>query len=314
MADVIKVATRDAYGKALVELGEKNPNVVVLDADLAAATKTGGFKKAFPDRFFDTGIAESNMMGVAAGLATTGYTVFASSFAMFSAGRAFEQVRNTIGYPHLNVKIGATHAGISVGEDGASHQCCEDIALMRSIPGMVIINPADDIEARAAVLAAAEMDGPVYMRFGRLAVPRIFDEDYKFEIGKAVTLKEGTDVTIIATGLMVKEAIEAAEILESEGVSVELINMHTIKPLDKDAVVAAAKKTGCIVTAEEHNIIGGLGDAVCDAVCGECPVPVVKVGVEDTFGKSGPAVDLLHCFGLDANNIVEKAKIAISKK
>ena len=314
MADVIKVATRDAYGKALVELGEKNPNVVVLDADLAAATKTGGFKKAFPDRFFDTGIAESNMMGVAAGLATTGYTVFASSFAMFSAGRAFEQVRNTIGYPHLNVKIGATHAGISVGEDGASHQCCEDIALMRSIPGMVIINPADDIEARAAVLAAAEMDGPVYMRFGRLAVPRIFDVDYKFEIGKAVTLKEGTDVTIIATGLMVKEAIEAAEILEAEGVSVELINMHTIKPLDKDAVVAAAKKTGCIVTAEEHNVIGGLGDAVCDAVCGECPVPVVKVGVEDTFGKSGPAVDLLHVFGLDAKNIVEKAKIAISKK
>ena len=314
MADVIKVATRDAYGKALVELGEKNPNVVVLDADLAAATKTGGFKKAFPDRFLDTGIAESNMMGVAAGLATTGYTVFASSFAMFSAGRAFEQVRNTIGYPHLNVKIGATHAGISVGEDGASHQCCEDIALMRSIPGMVIINPADDVEARAAVLAAAEMDGPVYMRFGRLAVPRIFDEDYKFEIGKAVTLKEGTDVTIIATGLMVKEAIEAAEALEAEGVSVELINMHTIKPLDKEAVVAAAKKTGCIVTAEEHNVIGGLGDAVCDAVCEEYPVPVVKVGVEDTFGKSGPALDLLPLFGLDAKNIVEKAKIAISKK
>ena len=314
MADVIKVATRDAYGKALVELGEKNPNVVVLDADLAAATKTGGFKKAFPDRFFDTGIAESNMMGVAAGLATTGYTVFASSFAMFSAGRAFEQVRNTIGYPHLNVKIGATHAGISVGEDGASHQCCEDIALMRSIPGMVIINPADDVEARAAVLAAAEMDGPVYMRFGRLAVPRIFDENYKFEIGKAVTLKEGTDVTIIATGLMVNEAIQAAEALEAEGISVELINMHTIKPLDKEAVVAAAKKTGCIVTAEEHNVIGGLGDAVCDAVCAEYPVPVVKVGVEDTFGKSGPAVELLHCFGLDAKNIVEKAKIAISKK
>ena len=314
MADVIKVATRDAYGKALVELGEKNPNVVVLDADLAAATKTGGFKKAFPDRFFDTGIAESNMMGVAAGLATTGYTVFASSFAMFSAGRAFEQVRNTIGYPHLNVKIGATHAGISVGEDGASHQCCEDIALMRSIPGMVIINPADDVEARAAVLAAAEMDGPVYMRFGRLAVPRIFDENYKFEIGKAVTLKEGTDVTIIATGLMVNEAIQAAEALEAEGISVELINMHTIKPLDKETVVAAAKKTGCIVTAEEHNVIGGLGDAVCDAVCAEYPVPVVKVGVEDTFGKSGPAVDLLHIFGLDAANIVSKAKLAISKK
>ena len=314
MADIIKVATRDAYGKALVELGEKNPNVLVLDADLAAATKTGAFKKAFPERFFDTGIAESNMMGVAAGLATTGYTVFASSFAMFSAGRAFEQVRNTIGYPHLNVKIGATHAGISVGEDGASHQCCEDIALMRSIPGMVIINPADDIEARAAVLAAAELDGPVYMRFGRLAVPRIFDEDYKFEIGKAVTLKEGTDVTIIATGLMVNEAIEAAKKLEAEGISVELINMHTIKPLDKAAVVAAAKKTGCIVTAEEHNVIGGLGDAVCDAVCAEFPVPVVKVGVEDTFGKSGPAVDLLHIFGLDAANIVSKAKLAISKK
>ena len=314
MADVIKVATRDGYGNALVELGQSNPNVIVLDADLAAATKTGGFKKAFPDRFFDTGIAESNMMGVAAGLATTGYTVFASSFAMFSAGRAFEQVRNTIAYPHLNVKIGATHAGISVGEDGASHQCCEDIALMRSIPGMVIINPADDIEARAAVFAAAEHNGPVYMRFGRLAVPRIFDENYKFEIGKAVTLKEGTDVTIIATGLMVNEAIEASKELEAEGISVELINMHTIKPLDTAAVVAAAKKTGCIVTAEEHNVIGGLGDAVCDAVCNEYPVPVVKVGVEDTFGKSGPAVELLHIFGLDAKNIAEKAKLAISKK
>ncbi len=314
MADVIKTATRDAYGKALVELGEKNPNVLVLDADLAAATKTGAFKKAFPERFFDTGIAEGNMMGVAAGLATTGYTVFASSFAMFSAGRAFEQVRNTIAYPHLNVKIGATHAGISVGEDGASHQCCEDIALMRSIPGMVIINPADDIEARAAVLAAAEHNGPVYMRFGRLAVPRIFDEDYKFEIGKAVTLKEGSDVTIIATGLLVNEAIEAVKVLEAEGISVELINMHTIKPLDKEAVIKAAKKTGCIVTAEEHNIIGGLGDAVCDAVCEEFPVPVVKLGVEDTFGKSGPAVELLHIFGLDADNIVKKAKLAISKK
>ena len=314
MADVIKTATRDAYGSALVELGEKNPNVLVLDADLAAATKTGAFKKAFPERFFDTGIAESNMMGVAAGLATTGYTVFASSFAMFSAGRAFEQVRNTIAYPHLNVKIGATHAGISVGEDGASHQCCEDIALMRSIPGMVILNPADDIEAKAAVFAAAEHDGPVYMRFGRLAVPRIFDKDYKFEIGKAVTLKEGSDVTIIATGLMVNEAIEAAKTLEAEGISVELINMHTIKPLDKEAVIKAAKKTGCIVTAEEHNVIGGLGDAVCDVVCEEYPVPVVKLGVEDTFGKSGPAVELLHIFGLDAENIVNKAKIAISKK
>ena len=314
MAEVIKTATRDAYGKALVELGEKNKNVVVLDADLAAATKTGAFKKAFPERFFDTGIAESNMMSLAGGLATTGFTVFASTFAMFAAGRAFEQVRNTIGYPHLNVKIGATHAGISVGEDGASHQCCEDIALMRSIPGMVIINPADDIEARAAVFAAAEHDGPVYMRFGRLAVPRVFDENYKFEIGKAVTLKEGTDVTIIATGLMVNEAIEAAKTLEAEGVSVELINMHTIKPLDKEAVIKAAKKTGCIVTVEEHNIIGGLGSAVAEAVAEECPVPVIRVGVNDEFGKSGPAVELLHLYGLDAENIVAKAKIAISKK
>lgn len=314
MADIIKTATRDAYGKALVELGEKDKRVIVLDADLAAATKTGAFKKAFPERFFDTGIAESNMMGIAAGLATTGYTVFASSFAMFAAGRAFEQVRNTIGYPHLNVKIGATHAGISVGEDGASHQCCEDIALMRTIPGMVIINPADDIEARAAVLAAAKYEGPVYMRFGRLAVPRIFDENYKFEIGKAVTLKEGTDVTVIATGLLVAEAVEAAKILESEGISVNLINMATIKPLDKEAVIAAAKKTGCIVTAEEHNIIGGLGSAVSEAVCEEYPVPVVKLGVEDTFGKSGPAVELLHLFGLDAEHIVEKAKLALSLK
>lgn len=314
MADIIKTATRDAYGKALVELGEKDEKVIVLDADLAAATKTGAFKKAFPERFFDTGIAESNMMGIAAGLATTGYTVFASSFAMFAAGRAFEQVRNTIGYPHLNVKIGATHAGISVGEDGASHQCCEDIALMRTIPGMVIINPADDIEARAAVLAAAKYEGPVYMRFGRLAVPRIFDENYKFEIGKAVTLKEGTDVTVIATGLLVAEAVEAAKILETEGISVNLINMATIKPLDKEAVIAAAKKTGCIVTAEEHNIIGGLGSAVSEAVCEEYPVPVVKLGVEDTFGKSGPAVELLHLFGLDAEHIVEKAKLALSLK
>ena len=314
MADIIKTATRDAYGKALVELGEKDEKVIVLDADLAAATKTGAFKKAFPERFFDTGIAESNMMGIAAGLATTGYTVFASSFAMFAAGRAFEQVRNTIGYPHLNVKIGATHAGISVGEDGASHQCCEDIALMRTIPGMVIINPADDIEARAAVLAAAKYEGPVYMRFGRLAVPRIFDENYKFEIGKAVTLKEGTDVTVIATGLLVAEAVEAAKILESEGISVNLINMATIKPLDKEAVIAAAKKTGCIVTAEEHNIIGGLGSAVSEAVCEEYPVPVVKLGVEDTFGKSGPAVELLHLFGLDAEHIVEKATRALSLK
>ena len=315
MADIIKTATRDAYGKALVELGEKNDKVIVLDADLAAATKTGIFKKAFPERFFDTGIAEPNMMGVAAGLATTGDTVFASTFAMFAAGRAFEQVRNSIAYPNLNVKIGATHAGISVGEDGASHQCCEDIALMRSIPGMTIINPADDVEARAAVFAAAEHEGPVYMRFGRLAVPRVFDEDYKFEWGKAVVLKEGTDVTICATGLMVNEAIEAQKILEAEGISAEIINVHTIKPLDAETICNSAVKTGAIVTAEEHNIIGGLGSAVAEAVCenGTC-VPVVKVGVNDCFGKSGPAVELLHIYGLDAQNIVEKAKKAISMK
>lgn len=315
MADIIKTATRDAYGKALVELGGINDKIVVLDADLAAATKTGMFKKAYPDRFFDSGIAESNMMGVAAGLATTGYTVFASTFAMFAAGRAYEQVRNSIAYPHLNVKIGATHAGISVGEDGASHQCCEDIALMRVIPGMVIINPADDIEARAAVFAAAEYEGPVYMRFGRLAVPRIFDESYKFELGKAVTLREGSDVTIIATGLMVNEAIEAAKALAEEGISAEVINIHTIKPLDKEAVIRSAAKTGAVVTAEEHSIIGGLGGAVAEALCESGkPVPVVRLGVNDVFGRSGPAVELLHIYGLDAQNIVAKAKQAIALK
>ena len=315
MADIIKTATRDAYGKALVELGGINDKIVVLDADLAAATKTGMFKKAYPDRFFDSGIAESNMMGVAAGLATTGYTVFASTFAMFAAGRAYEQVRNSIAYPHLNVKIGATHAGISVGEDGASHQCCEDIALMRVIPGMVIINPADDIEARAAVFAAAEYEGPVYMRFGRLAVPRIFDESYKFELGKAVTLREGTDVTIIATGLMVNEAIEAAKALADEGISAEVINIHTIKPLDKEAVIRSAAKTGAVVTAEEHSIIGGLGGAVAEALCESGkPVPVVRLGVNDVFGRSGPAVELLHIYGLDAQNIIAKAKQAIALK
>lgn len=315
MADIIKTATRDAYGKALVELGNINDKVVVLDADLAAATKTGMFKKAHPEKFFDCGIAESNMMGVAAGLATSGYTVFASTFAMFAAGRAYEQVRNSIAYPHLNVKIGATHAGISVGEDGASHQCCEDIALMRAIPGMTIINPADDIEARAAVLAAAEYEGPVYMRFGRLAIPRIFDENYKFEWGKAVVLNEGTDVTICATGLMVNEAIEAKKILAEQGISAEIINIHTIKPLDTETVLASAAKTGAIVTAEEHSIIGGLGSAVAEAVCeGGKPVPVVRLGVNDVFGKSGPAVELLHIYGLDAQNIVEKAKQAISMK
>ena len=314
MADVIKTATRDAYGKALVELGQKNDKVIVFDADLAAATKTGMFKKEFPERFIDCGIAEGNMMGVAAGMATAGYTVFASSFAMFAAGRAFEQVRNTIGYPHINVKIGATHAGISVGEDGASHQCCEDIALMRTIPGMTIINPADDIEARLAVMAAAEIDGPVYMRFGRLAVPRIFDENYKFEIGKGVYLKEGKDVTIIATGLMVERALQAAEQLKAEGIDAAVINMATIKPIDRDIIVDAAKKTGAIVTAEEHSVIGGLGEAVAGVVAETTPVPVLRVGVEDTFGKSGPALELLEIFGLNAENICKKAKQAIANK
>ena len=314
MADVIKTATRDAYGKALVELGQKNDKVIVLDADLAKATKTIAFKKEFPERFFDTGIAECNMMGVAAGLAAVGYTVFASSFAMFAAGRAFEQIRNSIGYTHLNVKIGATHAGISVGEDGASHQCCEDIALMRTIPGMTVINPADDVEARLAVLAAAEMDGPVYLRFGRLATPRLFDENYKFEIGKGVELKEGKDVTIIATGLMVNEALIAAENLKAEGIDARVVNMATIKPIDKDIVIKAAKETGVIVTAEEHSVIGGLGSAVADVVCEACPVPVLRVGVEDTFGASGPAVEMLKIYGLTAENIVAKAKAAIALK
>lgn len=314
MAEIIKTATRDAYGKALVELGEKNDKLLVLDADLAAATKTGMFKKAFPDRFIDCGIQEGNMIGVAAGLAASGYTVFASSFAMFAAGRAFEQIRNTLGYPGINVKIGATHAGISVGEDGASHQCCEDIGLMRTIPGMTILNPADDIETRLAVLAAAESKGPVYMRFGRLAVPRVFDESYKFEIGKGVYLSRGTDVTIIATGLMVERAMAAAEQLKNEGISASLINMATIKPLDREIVIDAAKMTGCIVTAEEHNIIGGLGSAVAEVTSECCPVPVLRVGVEDTFGRSGPALELLELYGLNAANIVSKAKKAIELK
>lgn len=314
MADVVKVATRDAYGKALVELGEKNDKVIVLDADLAKATKTINFKNAFPDRFFDAGIAESNMMGVAAGLAAVGYTVFASSFAMFAAGRAFEQIRNSIGYTHLNVKIGATHAGISVGEDGASHQCCEDIALMRTIPGMTIINPADDVEARLAVLAAAETEGPVYLRFGRLAVPRVFDENYRFEIGKGNVLREGNDVAIIATGLMVAEALAAAETLAAQGINARVINMATIKPIDRELVIAAAKETGVIVTVEEHSIIGGLGSAVAETVCEACPVPVVRVGVEDKFGASGPAVQMLKIYGLCAENIVEKTKAAVALK
>ena len=304
MADVKKVATRQSYGEALVELGAEHDDFVVFDADLAAATQTGKFKAAYPDRFFDAGIAEGNMMGLAAGVATTGRVAFASTFAMFAAGRAFEQVRNSIGYPHLNVKIGATHAGISVGEDGATHQCNEDIALMRTIPGMAVIVPSDDVEAKAAVRAAYEMDGPVYMRFGRLAVPVINDvPGYTFEVGRAKVLREGTDVTIVACGLMVQAALEAAEHLAADGISAEVINMHTVKPLDTETLVASAAKTGKVVTAEEHSVIGGLGSAVCDALAERCPVPVKKVGVEDVFGESGPAVDLLAKYGLDAAGV-----------
>ncbi len=314
MADVIKMATRDAYGKALVEAGKVNEDFIVLDADLAAATKTGMFKKEFPERFYDCGIAESNMISIAAGVAATGKRVFASSFAMFAAGRAFEQVRNSIGYPHLKVIIGATHAGISVGEDGATHQCNEDIALMRTIPGMTVINPADATEARAAVLAVLELDGPAYIRFGRLAVPVIFDESYNFEIGKGVELREGNDVTIVATGLMVNEALQAYDILKAEGINARIINIHTIKPLDEEIIIKAAKETGAIVTAEEHSVIGGLGSAVCDVTAENCPVPVIKLGVYDTFGKSGAADVLLDEFGLRAKDIVAAAKKAIAKK
>jgi transketolase len=315
MADMIKKATRESYGEALVELADKYENMVVLDADLAAATKTGVFKKAYPDRFFDCGIAEANMMGVAAGLAATGKIPFASTFAMFAAGRAYEIVRNSIGYPHLNVKIGATHAGISVGEDGATHQCNEDIALMRTIPGMTIINPADDVEAKAAVKAALEIDGPVYLRFGRLAAPVFNNADtYKFELGKGITIKDGSDVTIVATGLMVSEAIEAANQLEADGISARVINIHTIKPLDKELICKCAKESGVIVTVEEHSVIGGLGSAVAEAVTECCPVPVIKVGVNDEFGCSGPAVELLKKFGLCASNIVEKTKEAVKLK
>ncbi len=308
-----KIATRDAYGNALVEFADKY-DFVVLDADLAAATKTGVFKKQYPERFFDCGIAEGNMMSVAAGIAATGKIAFASSFAMFAAGRAFEQVRNSIAYPGLNVKIGATHAGISVGEDGATHQCLEDIALMRSIPGMVVINPADAVEARCAVEAALQHDGPVYMRFGRLAVPVLFDSSYKFELGKGVQLREGSDVTIVATGLMVGRALEAQEMLANEGISARVINIHTIKPLDEEIILKAAKDTGAIVTAEEHNIIGGLGSAVSETVCAGCPVPVLRVGVEDQFGRSGKVPPLLEMYGLTAENIVAKAKKAIELK
>lgn len=314
MSEIKTVATRASFGETLVELGAERNDFIVMDADLAAATQTGKFKKAYPDRFYDCGIAEQNMMSIAAGIAATGKKVVVSSFAMFAAGRAFEQVRNSIGYPHLNVKIGATHAGISVGEDGATHQCCEDIALMRTIPGMTIINPADAVEARKAVLAAAEIDGPVYMRFGRLAVPVVFDDDYQFEIGKGVELKAGTDVTVIATGLMVKEAMEAYDLLKADGISARIINMATIKPIDREIIEKAARETGAIVTAEEHSVIGGLGSAVAEVVTETCPVPVVKVGVYDRFGMSGPANDLLDIFGLRAKDIAEKAKQAIAAK
>ena len=309
MSDVKKIATRDSYGNALAKLGAEHEDIVVLDADLAAATKTGVFKKAYPERFIDCGIAESNMMGVAAGLAAAGKVPFASSFAMFAAGRAFEQVRNSIGYPHLNVKIGATHAGISVGEDGATHQCNEDIALMRTIPGMVVINPSDDIEAKAAVRAAYEHDGPVYLRFGRLAVPVINERpDYKFELGKGVVLREGKDVTIIATGLPVNNCLEAAEKLAADGIEAKVINIHTIKPLDEELVIAAAKETGKVVTVEEHSVIGGLGSAVCDVLSGKAPTQVMEIGINDVFGESGPAVELIKKYGLDADSICEKVK------
>ena len=314
MADIKKKATRESYGEALTELAEAYPNLVVLDADLAAATKTGIFKKAYPDRFFDCGIAEENMMGVAAGLAAAGMIPFASTFAMFAAGRAYEIVRNSIGYPHLNVKIGATHAGISVGEDGATHQCNEDIALMRTIPGMTVIVPSDDTEAKAAVKAALDFEGPVYMRFGRLAAPILNDPaTYKFELGKGVTLRDGKDITIVATGLMVGEAVAAAETLAAEGISARVINIHTIKPIDEEIIVKAARETGKIVTVEEHSIIGGLGSAVCDVVSEKCPVPVTKIGVNDVFGHSGPAVDLLKEFGLSAENIVATVKKVLGK-
>ena len=305
----VKIATRESYGNALVELGGEHENLVVLDADLAAATKTGMFKKAFPDRHIDCGIAEANMTGVAAGMSTCGFVPFVSTFAMFAAGRSYEQVRNSIGYPHLNVKIGATHAGISVGEDGATHQCNEDIALMRAIPGMVVINPADDIEARAAVKAAYEYVGPVYLRFGRLAVPVINDgADYKFEIGKGVTLREGSDCSIIATGLCVSEALAAADTLAEQGIHAEVINIPTIKPLDEELVVKTAKKTGRVFTVEEHSIIGGLGAAVAETLGEKCPTKITRIGVNDVFGESGPAKELLHKYELDAESIYKKVK------
>ena len=314
MSEVKKIATRESYGNALIEIGKENPNLVVLDADLAAATKTGMFKKVFPERHIDCGIAESNMAGVAAGLSLTGKIPFMSSFAMFAAGRAFEQVRNSIGYPHLNVKIGATHAGITVGEDGATHQCNEDIALMRTIPGMVVMCPADAVEAKAAVRAAVEYDGPVYIRFGRAAVPVINDTpDYKFEIGKGTVVREGTDVTIVATGICVDSALGAAEKLAAEGISAEVINICTIKPLDEDIIIKSAKKTGKVVTAEEHSVIGGLGSAVCDALCKSYPTPVYKIGMQDCFGESGSAAALVQKYKLDAQGVYEQVKEFVNK-
>ncbi len=309
-----KKATRESYGMALAELGEKY-DIVVMDADLSKSTKTDTFKKKFPERFINTGIAEGNMLSTAAGIATTGKVVFASSFAMFAAGRAFEQIRNSIGYPHLNVKIGATHAGISVGEDGATHQCLEDIGIMRTIPGMVILNPADHVEAMAAVEAAVKYDGPVYLRFGRLPVPQIYDENtYKFEIGKGVQLAEGKDATIIATGLMVPYALEARELLKNDGIDAAVINIHTIKPIDREIIANAAKNTGAIVTAEEHNVNGGLGSAVAEVLCETCPVPMLRVGTQDVFGKSGKPYELLKEYGLSAENIAENVKKAIAMK
>ena len=314
MSEVKKIATRESYGNALIEIGKENPNLVVLDADLAAATKTGMFKKVFPERHIDCGIAESNMAGVAAGLSLTGKIPFMSSFDMFAAGRAFEQVRNSIGYPHLNVKIGATHAGITVGEDGATHQCNEDIALMRTIPGMVVMCPADDVEAKAAVRAAVEYDGPVYIRFGRAAVPVINDTpDYKFEIGKGTVVREGTDVTIVATGICVDSALGAAEKLAAEGINAEVINICTIKPLDEDIIIKSAKKTGKVVTAEEHSVIGGLGSAVCDALCKSYPTPVYKIGMQDCFGESGSAAALVQKYKLDAQGVYEQVKEFVNK-
>lgn len=309
MSDVKKIATREGYGNALAELGARHDNLVVLDADLAGSTKTGIFRKAFPERHINCGIAEQNMMSVAAGLAATGKVVFASSFAMFAAGRAYEQIRNSIGYTKLNVKIGASHAGISVGEDGATHQCNEDIALMRTIPGMVIINPSDDVEARAAVKAAYEHEGPVYLRLGRLAVPVINDhEGYEFRIGKGVVLREGKDVTIFATGLEVAETLKAAEKLAADGIEAKVVNIHTIKPIDRELVISSARETGKVVTVEEHSVIGGLGSAVCDVLCEEAPTKVLKIGINDVYGESGPALELLHKYGLDGDGIYEKVK------